>query len=126
MGIPAETFNVKTVACGPTFVFKDRSKEALRNMYIIKRTPSPPPLEERFLSSLRRCELREMQKQLKARKGQQAAAVQIKRERSDDNPRPRKGARPSPESTLLEILDDDTVREAWTAALPPKVVIELD
>lgn len=51
---PAEITNVET--------------EALKSMLIIPRTPSPPPLEERDISTLSPAELVELQKQLKSMK----------------------------------------------------------
>lgn len=55
-----------------------------------------------------------------------AAAVKIKREHADDNPRPRKIARPRAGDTQLELDDDGGVREGSTATLPALEVIVLD
>jgi len=55
--------------------------------------------------------------------------VKVKRERTDDDPRPRKFARPSAGDALLELEEDgESFRESSTATLPTdeKVVIELD
>ena len=54
--------------------------------------------------------------------------IQIKREKIDDNSRPRKVSRPSVGDTQLEMSDDGDVREGSTSTLAPaeRVVIELD
>lgn len=57
------------------------------------------------------------------------ASVRMKREREDDNPRPRKIARPSAASTLLELDDDDgEFREVSTDTLGrvEREIIEID
>ena len=58
--------------------------------------------------------------------GEKAAQVKIKREQADENPRPRKLARPSPGNTQLELDDDGGVRESSTATLEGPVMIEID
>lgn len=52
----------------------------------------------------------------------------IKRERADNNPRPRKVSRPSAGDTQFEIGDDGSVRESSTATLGRQEheIIELD
>ena len=54
--------------------------------------------------------------------------TKIKREKADDNPRPRKVARPSAGDTQLQIDDDGSVREESTATLAAeeREVIEID
>jgi hypothetical protein len=54
--------------------------------------------------------------------------VKVKRERKDDNPRPRKAARPTTGATLLALDDENGVRELSTATLEneEREVIELD
>ncbi|KAK4909482.1 hypothetical protein LTR49_021761 [Elasticomyces elasticus] len=106
-------------------------------MLIIPRQPRPPPLEERDFDTLNPEEVRELQRrfrELKVSSGtsplsgdkcwtyakeKNATKVNIKqemkRERTDDNPRPRKVARPARSSTVLEFDDDDFVRESSTA-----------
>ncbi|KAK5697157.1 hypothetical protein LTR97_007292 [Elasticomyces elasticus] len=107
-----------------TVVFRYRSLETLKSMLIIPRTPSPPPLEERDYESVNRDEFLELQRQLKELKEKAAANVnikqEIKRERTDDNPRPRKVARPNRASTVLEFDDDNSVRESSTATFAPR------
>ncbi|KAK4575240.1 hypothetical protein LTR86_001092 [Recurvomyces mirabilis] len=115
------------VADGPTFMFRYRSREALRMMYIIPRTPTAPPVEERDFNTLSRDELEELHKQYKAIKEKQQAAVKVKRERADNNPRLCKVARPSINSTQLEIDDEGSVREGTASTFAEeREVIELD
>lgn len=54
--------------------------------------------------------------------------MKIKREKEDNNPRPRKKARPSVGDTQLEIDDDGGFRERSISTLPAveREVIELD
>lgn len=57
----------------------------------------------------------------------EAKAAKIKREKADQNPRPRKIARPSVGSTQLEVRDDGQVRAASTPTLAEeREIIELD
>ncbi|KAK4951596.1 hypothetical protein LTR10_010573 [Elasticomyces elasticus] len=122
------TYNIKPVSGLPdpyaTVVFRYRSLETLKSMLIIPRTPSPPPLEERDYESVNRDEFLELQRQLKELKEKAAANVnikqEIKRERTDDNPRPRKVARPNRASTVLEFDVDNSVRESSTATFAPR------
>ena len=120
----------------------DTGAEALKVLRLIPRTPSPPALEDRDTLSAE--EVRELQRQFKAikvprnnqwafrsaadRNRWEAAAIKVKRERTDDNPRPRKSARPSAGDALLELDDDgEGFRDSSTATLPDeRVVIELD
>ncbi|KAK4891814.1 hypothetical protein LTR27_009666 [Elasticomyces elasticus] len=106
-----------------TLVFRYRSLETLKSMLIIPRTPSPPPLEERSIESMSRDELQELQRQLRELREQATSQAEvkreIKRERTDDNPRPRKVARPNRASTVLEFDDDNSVRESSTATFAP-------
>jgi uncharacterized protein with von Willebrand factor type A (vWA) domain len=121
-------------------------------MLIIPRTPTPesPPaiaaLHDRDITTLSPDELRQLQQQLKEsqvrmshiyhmaeltspRARELELAKQIKREmKEEDNPRPRKVARPSPGDTQLELGDDGSFRERSTSALPRAEIeiIELD
>lgn len=114
-------------------------------MLIIPRTPSPPPLEDRDITTLSMDELREMQRRMQAlrvsefsssgdidangyRQKQTESFVKIKRERKDDEDeqRPRKAARPSQGDTQLEVDDDGGVRERSTSTLAAREVIEID
>ncbi|SMQ55671.1 unnamed protein product [Zymoseptoria tritici ST99CH_3D7] len=109
-------------------VFKYRSTDALKQMYIIPRTPSPEPIENRDPGTLTRDEIAKLQQFFKSQEAKKDAMVKIKRERKDDNPRSRKAARPSAGDTLLSIDDDNGVRELSTATLQQdeKEIIELD
>lgn len=49
------------------FVFRYRSKEALKSLLIIPRTPSPIPLEDRKASTMTEAEIAQLQKQVKVR-----------------------------------------------------------
>ncbi|KAK3621164.1 hypothetical protein LTR56_022962 [Elasticomyces elasticus] len=107
-------------------------KATLESMLIIPRQPTPPPLEERDFDTLSPEEVQELQRRFRALKEKNATKVNIKqemkRERTDDNPRPRKVARPARSSTVLELDDDDFVRESSTATLaqaPQAEVIDL-
>ncbi|TKA68034.1 hypothetical protein B0A55_08372 [Friedmanniomyces simplex] len=123
----AEYFTAEPVRGLPnpyaTIVFRYRSLETLKSMLIIPRTPTPPPLEERDYDTVNREEFRQL-KALKEQKG--GADVKIKRERTDENPRPRKVARPTRNSTQLELDDDGGVRESSTPSVVPREIIELD
>ncbi|KAK5710576.1 hypothetical protein LTR15_012905 [Elasticomyces elasticus] len=103
--------------------FRYRSLESLKAMLIIPRTPSPPPLEDRDFDSLSREELQQLHQRMRAIRETSEANVpvkqEIKRERTDDNPRPRKVARPNRASTVLEFDDDNSVRESSTATFAP-------
>ncbi|KAK5127456.1 hypothetical protein LTR85_006795 [Meristemomyces frigidus] len=107
------------------FVFNYRSIQALRSMLIIPRTPTPPPLEERDITTPTPDELRELQRARAARDEKQAK-IKIKRERADENARPRKVARPNANSTQLEFDDDGGVRASSTPTIAEQVVIVLD
>ncbi|KAK3109587.1 hypothetical protein LTR53_016998 [Teratosphaeriaceae sp. CCFEE 6253] len=113
-----------------TLVFRYRSLEALKAMSILQRTPSPPPLEERDYDSINRDDAVELQRQLKELKERYASDAkvkhEIKRERTDDSPRPRKVARPMRDSTQLELDDDGQVRETSTPSNAEREIIELD
>lgn len=67
-------------------------------------------------------------KSLSQAQEKEASRVKIKREKADENPRPRKISRPSAGDTQFEIGDDGGFRQASTSTLAPdeKVVIELD
>ena len=52
--------------------------------------------------------------------------VKIKREKADENPRPRKVAKPKAGDTRLEIDDEGFVRESSTATLAGSEIIEID
>lgn len=52
--------------------------------------------------------------------------MKVKRERTDDNPRPRKVSRPTRESTQLELDNDGRVRASSTPTLAEQEIIELD
>ncbi|KAK3112409.1 hypothetical protein LTR53_011356 [Teratosphaeriaceae sp. CCFEE 6253] len=104
--------------------------EALKAMSILQRTPSPPPLEERDYDSISRDDVVELQRQLKELKERYASDAkvrhEIKRERTDDSPRPRKVERPMRDSTQLELDDDGQVRETSTPSNAEREIIELD
>lgn len=55
-------------------------------------------------------------------------ALKVKRERQDDNPRPRKAARPSAGASQLEIDDDGDFQESSTApwGFVEHEIIEID
>ncbi|KAK5728206.1 hypothetical protein LTR17_012111 [Elasticomyces elasticus] len=115
-----------------TIVFHYRSRATLESMLIIPRQPTPPPLEERDFDTLSPEEVQELQRRFRELKEKNATKVNIKqemkRERTDDNPRPRKVARPARSSTVLEFDDDDFVRESSTATFaqaPQAEVIDL-
>lgn len=58
---------------------------------------------------------------------QNEAMIKIKRERADDNPRPRKASRPSHGSAQFEIDDDGRVRASSTPTVKVESeVIELE
>ncbi|KAK4496758.1 hypothetical protein PRZ48_012741 [Zasmidium cellare] len=111
-----------------TFVFRYRSMQALKSMLIIPRTPTPPPLEERDFDTLTREELKELHRRAKEAKEQEDTKRKIKRERKDENPRPRKVSRPSNGDTQLELDDEGSFRESSTATLDREEpeIIELD
>lgn len=52
--------------------------------------------------------------------------VKVKREKSDENPRPKKASKPSRGDTQLEIDVEGNVRESSTANLDAKEIIEID
>ncbi|KAK3706739.1 hypothetical protein LTR37_012584 [Vermiconidia calcicola] len=108
-----------------TFKFCYRSNAALREMLIIPRTPTPPPLEELDVEAMSQDQLKEMQRQLQ---GVQTSMIKVKREATDDSPRPRKKVRPGRGDTQLEFAEDGKVREASTDTLEAagREVIELD
>ena len=54
------------------------------------------------------------------------AAIKIKREHADANPRPHKIAKPTRDSTQLEVDDGGAVRQSSTPTANEKEVIELD
>ncbi|KAK5688944.1 hypothetical protein LTS10_000924 [Elasticomyces elasticus] len=107
------------VACPPT----------LESMLVIPRQPTPPPLEEREFDTLSPGEVQELQRRFRELKEKNAAKVNIKqemkRERTDDNPRPRKVARPARSPTVLEFDDEDFVRESSTATFAPAPQLEV-
>ncbi|KAK6396689.1 hypothetical protein LTR65_008587 [Meristemomyces frigidus] len=113
---------------GPFAVYKFhyRSLEALKSLLIIPRTPSPPPLEERDITTLTHDELCELQRRARAARDEKETKVKIKRERADINPRPRKVARPNANSTQLEVDDNGRVRESSTPTIAEQEVIQLD
>jgi len=55
-----------------------------------------------------------------------APSVKVKRERTDDNPRRRKVARPSRNSMQLELDEEGGVRESATPTFAEREIIELD
>lgn len=52
--------------------------------------------------------------------------VKVKREKMDENPRPKKAARPSQGDTQLQLDDDGNVREDSTETLAAREIIEID
>ncbi|KAK0270073.1 hypothetical protein LTR35_014321 [Friedmanniomyces endolithicus] len=99
----------------------------LKSMSIIPRTPTPPPLEEREYETVNREVFLELQRQLKEMKNKHAVSnVKVKRERTDENPRPRKVARPSRHSTQLELDKEGGVRESATPTLAEREIVDLD
>ncbi|KAK4549817.1 hypothetical protein LTR36_005118 [Oleoguttula mirabilis] len=119
---------IKGQSPGPFAVYKFhyRSLEALKSLLIIPRTPSPPPLEERDITTLTHDELCELQRRARAARDEKETKVKIKRERADINPRPRKVARPNANSTQLEVDDNGRVRESSTPTIAEQEVIQLD
>ncbi|KAK0937568.1 hypothetical protein LTR29_010901 [Friedmanniomyces endolithicus] len=110
-----------------TIVFRYRSLEMLKSMSIIPRTPTPPPLEEREYETSNRDDFLELQRQLREMKERHGApSVKVKRERTDDNPRRRKVARPSRNSMQLELDEEGGVRESATPTFAEREIIELD
>ncbi|KAK3722677.1 hypothetical protein LTR37_002248 [Vermiconidia calcicola] len=111
-----------------SFVFCYRSIDALKSMLIIPRTPTPPLLEDRDITTLSQDELKELQKRAQEFREYKANLAKVKREKSDDNPRRRKKARPNAGDTQLELDDTDSFRRASTDTLPTteREVIELD
>ncbi|KAK1057011.1 hypothetical protein LTR74_014470 [Friedmanniomyces endolithicus] len=107
-------------------VFRYRSLETLKCMSIIPRSPTPPPLEEREYDTVNREDFVELQRQLKALKKNGVPNVKVKRERTDENPRPRKVARPSRHSTQLELDEEGGVRESATPTVAEREIIDLD
>ncbi|GAB7364863.1 hypothetical protein MBLNU230_g5655t1 [Neophaeotheca triangularis] len=108
---------IEAIACRPNlagnFVFKYRSKASLQALLIIPRTPSPEPLADRQIAfrqagNLSQAEIVDMQLRLAAyeQKRQDEAKASVKRERGDDNQGPRKKARASAGTIVLE-LDED-------------------
>ncbi|KAK5130485.1 hypothetical protein LTR08_002007 [Meristemomyces frigidus] len=108
------------------YEFRYRSLEALKSLLIIPRTPTPPPLEERDITTLSPDEMRELQRRARAAKDEREAKIKIKREHVDENPRQRKKARPNADSTQLELDDNGCVRTSSTPTVAERVVIELD
>ncbi|KAK5729525.1 hypothetical protein LTS12_027332 [Elasticomyces elasticus] len=101
-------------------------------MLIIPRQPTPPPLEDRDFDTLSPEEVQDLQRRFRELKEKNATKVnikqEVKRERTDDNPRPRKVARPARGFAVLEFDNDDFVRESSTATLaqtPQAEVIDL-
>ncbi|KAF2480192.1 hypothetical protein BDY17DRAFT_33815 [Neohortaea acidophila] len=108
------------------FVFHYRSKAALKSMMIIPRTPSPQPVEKRDASTYTPADIEQLRKELREMKEARDAAVKVKQEHADDNPRPRKIARPRAGDTQLELDDDGGLRESSTATLQAPEIIVLD
>ncbi|KAK4904778.1 hypothetical protein LTR49_025828 [Elasticomyces elasticus] len=107
-------------------------KATLESMLIIPRQPTPPPLEDRDFDTLSPEEVQDLQRRFRELKEKNATKVnikqEVKRERTDDNPRPRKVARPARGFAVLEFDNDDFVRESSTATLaqtPQAEVIDL-
>ncbi|KAI5359904.1 hypothetical protein Slin14017_G094650 [Septoria linicola] len=102
-----------------TYEFRYRSLAALKDLMTIERTPPPPSLEDRDFESLSREELKELHNQARANNARpiekEALAEKIKREREDDNPRPRKVRRPAAGGTQLEIDGAGSFRETSVA-----------
>ncbi|KAL2032884.1 hypothetical protein VTO58DRAFT_106056 [Aureobasidium pullulans] len=68
------------------FTFRYRSRGDLQTMYLIPRSASPVPLEDRPEESLNREELLELLRRQKARQEEQAAIKkELKRERTEDD-----------------------------------------
>ncbi|KAF2480113.1 hypothetical protein BDY17DRAFT_312998 [Neohortaea acidophila] len=70
-----------------SFVFKYRSRQALQQLHIVPRTPTPVPLEERPIEELTSDEMRELlkrQRETDARKASMARIKKEKRERQSD------------------------------------------
>ncbi|KAF2651343.1 hypothetical protein K491DRAFT_719903 [Lophiostoma macrostomum CBS 122681] len=63
-----------------TIKFKYRSLQALKSMYIVPRTPSPVPLEERPAAELSPAELVELVNRMRKRDSEAAAAEKVKKE----------------------------------------------
>ncbi|KAK5732484.1 hypothetical protein LTS12_027117 [Elasticomyces elasticus] len=101
----------------------------MESMLIIPRQPTPPPLEERDFDTLSPEEVQELQRRFRELKEKNAPKVNIKqemkRQRTDDNPRPRKVARPARSFTVLEFDDDDFVRESSNATLAQAPQVEV-
>ena len=118
-------------------------EDALKAMYIIPRTPTPPTIEERNPDTLTPAETRRMQEELRALKvfdtidrfvadadwmSQERLETKpkVKREMSDDNRRPRKIARSARDSAVVEIDDAGQLRELRILRLQGREVIEID
>ncbi|KAF2651347.1 hypothetical protein K491DRAFT_761121 [Lophiostoma macrostomum CBS 122681] len=91
-----------------TYNFRYRSREALRAMHILPRSPSSFRLEDRIIEDLNLEEMRELLRRLRE---QSHRAVEVKRERSDES-----------ERTIVE--DDDEV--SFVRAKRVKVPVTLN
>ncbi|KXT00142.1 hypothetical protein AC578_3286 [Pseudocercospora eumusae] len=98
-----------------TFIFLYRSKDALKSMLILPRTPSPepmptpPPLTKRHPNSLSQAEVAEMQKRLQEFESQSSKSkAKVKREQNENSP-PRRKTRKSGEVTVIELDDDGNI-----------------
>ncbi|KAF2160292.1 hypothetical protein M409DRAFT_29147 [Zasmidium cellare ATCC 36951] len=122
--------NTQRVGDIVTFVYRYHSLESLKALLIIPRDPSPQPLplEERDFDSLSRENLMELHRRAREARGQEDTKPKIKRERADENPRPRKVSRPSAGDVQLELNDEGNFQQSSTASLGRKEqeVIELD
>ncbi|KAL2032885.1 hypothetical protein VTO58DRAFT_106057 [Aureobasidium pullulans] len=114
-----------------TFLFHYRSKDSLRQMLIIPRTPSPVPLRNRPIAELNEQEKAELIEQLLSENAEKDLVnKRIKRELSNDddnNSHTNKRVRTSIEPVSLELNDDDTFTEVTVVHKEKeKEVIALD
>ncbi|KAF1820408.1 uncharacterized protein K489DRAFT_324375 [Dissoconium aciculare CBS 342.82] len=104
------------------FNFYCRSLESLKALLIVPRTPSPPPIEAKDPDDLSREEIAELQRRILSK---DTELIKVKRERTEENT-PRKKARITPSSQVLELDDDEGVREVEKSSLfiqEPEVIV---
>lgn len=93
---PKDVVRMQTINC---------SLEDLRNLHILPRTPSPEPLERQDPSKLSAADIAELQQRVIA---MQADNGEIKREMAETSERPRKKARVTAPSEVIDLTIEET------------------